>query len=316
MNVSVLRTRWAAVGAAVAITMGAGGIGVTNALTTSGEKPVYIPIEPCRLADLRPAPNTVGPRTTGLGPSETYTLDGWGAVGNCTLPANTAGLALNVTAVGATTLTNLRFFPTGTPVPLTANLNPSPGAPPTPNAVNVDLNGAGKFSVFNKFGTVAVVIDVMGYYDDHNHDDRYLQLGQRATAAFDGGDLNEPLGGTPEVVASVTVNHAVAGRVVLNSSATLFGNGGGLSAARCSITTGTAIDTAYEQVAYVDSTGIQRQTIAGTRGYNINKILLPVPDQRTYNLVCEGIGGNPVLRDANLTAVFVSDPSVGIIIAL
>ena len=173
MNVSVLRTRWAAVGAAVAITMGAGGIGVTNALTTSGEKPVYIPIEPCRLADLRPAPNTVGPRTTGLGPSETYTLDGWGAVGNCTLPANTAGLALNVTAVGATTLTNLRFFPTGTPVPLTANLNPSPGAPPTPNAVNVDLNGAGKFSVFNKFGTVAVVIDVMGYYDDHNHDDRY-----------------------------------------------------------------------------------------------------------------------------------------------
>ena len=50
-------------------------------------------------------------------------------------------------------------------------MNPTPGQPPTPNAVNVDLDGAGDFSVFNNTGTVNVLIDVVGYYDDHTHAD-------------------------------------------------------------------------------------------------------------------------------------------------
>jgi hypothetical protein len=175
MSTSISRSRWAAFGAAVAISLGAGGVGLTHATTSSGAKPVFVPLEqPCRLASTRPAPDTVGPRTTGIGPEETYVLDGWGTEGSCDLPTGSAGLALNVTAVDATQQTNLRFFAEGTTVPDTANLNPTPGAPPTPNAVNVTLNDAnGKFSVFNKFGRVAVVIDVMGYYDDHNHDDIY-----------------------------------------------------------------------------------------------------------------------------------------------
>ena len=94
-------------------------------------------------------------------------------VGDCDLPTGTSGLALNVTAVGATQQTNLRFYPADADVPGTANLNPTPGAPPIPNAVNVALDATGKFKVYNRFGTVAVVIDVMGVYDDHNHDDRY-----------------------------------------------------------------------------------------------------------------------------------------------
>jgi len=50
----------AAIGAAVAVTLGAGGIGY--ATTTSGERSIYNAIEPWRLADTRPAPNEVGPR--------------------------------------------------------------------------------------------------------------------------------------------------------------------------------------------------------------------------------------------------------------
>ncbi len=165
MNSSRIRSNWAAVGAAVAVSLGAGGIGITHATTSSGDKPVYIPLdEPCRLADNRPA---------GIGPSTSVTFDGWGMVGDCDLPTGTAGLALNVTAVDATQQTNLRFYPADVAVPGTANLNPAPGAPPIPNAVNVALDATGKFKVFNSFGTVAVVIDVMGVYDDHNHDDRY-----------------------------------------------------------------------------------------------------------------------------------------------
>ena len=182
-STSFARSRWAALGAAVAVSLGAGGIGIGHATTSSGDRPVYIPLDaPCRLADTRPAPNTVGPRTAALGPDEIYTLKAWGTVGNCTLPTGTSALALNVTAVGATRQTNLRFFPAGAPVPTTANLNPTPGAPPTPNAVNVGLDTTGSFSVFNKFGNVAVVVDVVGVYDDHHHDDRYYTKAQVDTA--------------------------------------------------------------------------------------------------------------------------------------
>ncbi len=47
------RTRWAAIGAAIAITLGGGGIGVANATSDASDGPVsaFFPIEPCRLAD-------------------------------------------------------------------------------------------------------------------------------------------------------------------------------------------------------------------------------------------------------------------------
>jgi hypothetical protein len=179
------RSRWAAVGAAVAITLGAGGLGIARATTSSGAKPIYKPITPCRLADTRPAPDNVGGRAVPLGPEESYTLSGWGAVGNCTatdLPSGTSGLALNVTAVAPSQATYLTVYPTGASLPLASNLNPTPGEPPTPNAVNVDLDGSGQFDVFNKFGSVHVVVDVVGYYDDHNHDDRYYQQSAVDTA--------------------------------------------------------------------------------------------------------------------------------------
>lgn len=174
-RLSIVRSRWAAIGAAVAVTLGAGGIGVTHAVTGSGDRPIYRPLDsPCRLADLRPAPFTVGPRTAPLGPSETETFDGWGAVGNCNLPNGTRGLALNVTAVDPTQATFLRFWPADGAQPETANLNPTPGQPPTPNAVNVGLaKSSGEFEVFNRFGSVSVIIDVVGVFDHHHHDDRY-----------------------------------------------------------------------------------------------------------------------------------------------
>ncbi len=178
MDINRIRTRWAAVGAAVAITLGGGGIGITHAVYSSGPKPIYTSINPCRLVDLRPAPFTVGPRTAGIGPAETITFDGWGAVGNCSLPTGTAGLALNVTAVSPSLATDLRLWAADGAEPVTSNLNPAPGQPPTPNAVNVGLSPSGQFKILNKFGTVSVIIDVVGVYQDHDHDDIYYQKGQ------------------------------------------------------------------------------------------------------------------------------------------
>jgi hypothetical protein len=185
---SPIRARWAALGAAVAVSLGAGGLGIVQATGPDGAS-AYVPINPCRLADTRPD-TSVGPHTTPLGPDTAVTYDGWGDVpGDCDLPTGATGLQLNVTAVGATQLTNLRLYPTGTPLPATSNLNPAPGAAPTPNGVTVTLNGDGQFDVFNRFGQVDVVIDVAGYYTDHDHDDRYYTKDQTdaAIAASGGG---------------------------------------------------------------------------------------------------------------------------------
>ena len=52
---SLMRTRWAAIGAAVAITFGAGGLGIVSAAIGYGERTVYVPIVPCRVLDTRSA---------------------------------------------------------------------------------------------------------------------------------------------------------------------------------------------------------------------------------------------------------------------
>ena len=46
----LFRTRWAAVGAAVAVTLGAGGVSLTQAAISDGPKPVFVTLDaPCRL---------------------------------------------------------------------------------------------------------------------------------------------------------------------------------------------------------------------------------------------------------------------------
>lgn len=96
------RARWAAVGAAIAVSLGVGGVAVTNAVVSTGEKAVFVPIAPCRLFDMRPAPDLVGPRSTSLAAGETYTQAVRGVNGNCTIPADATAVAMNVTAVGGT----------------------------------------------------------------------------------------------------------------------------------------------------------------------------------------------------------------------
>ena len=153
--------------------VGVAGQHVASADVSAGDRPVLVPIEPCRLADTRAAA-TVGPKASPLGPGETHTIDVQGPGTGCTgdVPAAASSLALNVTSVGATQQTFLTIW-SGGPRPLASSLNPSPGAPPTPNAVTVELSPAGTFDVYNEAGSVDVLVDVVGYYEHHDHDDRY-----------------------------------------------------------------------------------------------------------------------------------------------
>lgn len=172
---SVSRARWAAIGAAIAVSLGVGGVAITHAVVTSGERDVFVPISPCRLFDYRPAPDQVGPRGTALQPGETYTQAVRGANGNCNIPADATAISMNVTAVGGTVGSFLTIWPSDVaPRPLASNLNWVPGSPPTPNKVDVKVSVAdGKINLFNLTGTVFVLADVVGYYADHNFDDRY-----------------------------------------------------------------------------------------------------------------------------------------------
>ena len=173
----MIRTRWAAVGAAVAVSLGAGGVGLIDATAPEGAA-TFVPITPCRLFDTRPEPFTIGPRTAPLGPNDVHSVAGTGAAGACQLPDDATGLVLNVTAVDASQATFLTLYPTGEDRPNASHLNPSPGTAPAPNAVTVDLSPSGQFSVFNRFGNVHVLADVVGYYTDHHHDDRYYTKSQ------------------------------------------------------------------------------------------------------------------------------------------
>ncbi len=143
-----IRTRWAAIGAAVAVTLGAGTIATVDAIQNSGPRLTYTAIEPCRLMNTRPGPNQVGPRTTPLPEGTPITVDARGNQGNCTatdLPSDAKALQLNVTPVNATEPTDVTIWPDG-PIPQASSVNPRPGAP-DPNAVTTELASDGSFQM-------------------------------------------------------------------------------------------------------------------------------------------------------------------------
>ncbi len=168
----MVRTRWAAIGAVIAITLGAGGVGLVEATKGTGDRTVFTSVASCRLVDTRPA-NGIGGRVTPLGPTDTHTVSARGTSGECSdIPVDVRAVALNITALGASEPTHLTVWPGGD-VPNASSLNPSPGQPPVPNAVTTPLSVDGTFDVFNFAGSVHVVIDLVGYHQDHHHDDRY-----------------------------------------------------------------------------------------------------------------------------------------------
>jgi hypothetical protein len=159
---SVTRSRWAAIGAALAVAVGAGGL-----LTASAADSVpttYVAITPCRVVDTRAGADNVGPRATPIGDAETYSTPFVGAVGKCNIPANAVAVVLNLAIVNPTGNSFLTVFPAGSSVPLAANLNYAAGQAPASNAATVQIGAGGQLSFFNLRGTVDVTADVSGYY--------------------------------------------------------------------------------------------------------------------------------------------------------
>jgi hypothetical protein len=187
----------------VAVGIGAGGgIAVTNAAVSSGERAVFVPINPCRLLDTRTA-TVVGPRSTPLHAGEAYTQTVSGANGNCTIPTDAVAVAMNVTVVDGTVGSFLTVWPSNATRPLASVLNWQAGDAARPNKVDVRLSPEGRVNFYNNAGTVNVIADIVGYYSDHNHDDRYPQKIQ-VTFDLAAGGVSDPITVPPNVPVSLT----------------------------------------------------------------------------------------------------------------
>ncbi|HSJ90880.1 MAG TPA: hypothetical protein VK917_02355, partial [Ilumatobacter sp.] len=181
----MIRSRWAAVGAAVAVTLGAGGVSLTQAAISSGEKPVFVSLDaPCRVVDTRSG------SPIGAGDAAALAVQITGANGACTgalaIPADAVGVATNVTVIqpngAASGRSYFTVYPNGATRPITSNLNFVNGQAPTPNKVDVGIGTSGQIIIYNNEGTAHAAVDIFGYYIDHNHDDRYYTEGEVDTA--------------------------------------------------------------------------------------------------------------------------------------
>ncbi len=112
-------------------------------------------VTPSRILDTR--------NTTILGPAGTMGLQVTGRGG---VPATgVSAVVMNVAVTGTTAPSHLTVSPAGEARPLASNLNWVAGDT-VPNLVTAKLGAGGAVSLFNAAGSVHVIADVAGWYDD------------------------------------------------------------------------------------------------------------------------------------------------------
>ncbi len=190
------RTRWSAVGAAVAITLGAGGIGLVQA-STPAPNDVTVTISPERILDTRVDLGLSGPFTSNtprdvqVTGTVTVATD-TGTATRTVVPDGASAVLVNVTITEPSDIGFLTLRPAGaTGEPTTSTVNFAAGNT-EPNAATVALSGDGKLQVWvfmpTAGATAEVLIDVVGYTIGHDHDDRYYTETEVDTALDDKAD--------------------------------------------------------------------------------------------------------------------------------
>ena len=177
-----LRTRWAAIGAACAVSLGGGAFGIVKATVSSGERAVYVPISPVRVLDTR---SDIGITTINDATPALLTLTGNIATTTgpqTAVPVGASGVVVNVTAINPTSEGFVSLRPgdaAGEPAVSTLNVTAG-GTFPNGATITLPTSGgsAGQIQIWYEAyastgGTTDLLLDVVGYYTDHNHDDRY-----------------------------------------------------------------------------------------------------------------------------------------------
>jgi hypothetical protein len=120
----------------------------------------FLPVDPTRLADTRPAFN-IGEHATPLG-TVTRSV---AVAGEADIPFDADAVVVNITVVNPTASSFLTIAPTGIPTPTTSNLNFRRGDV-VANQVTVPVGPDGRINLTNHAGTVDVVIDAIGFFQD------------------------------------------------------------------------------------------------------------------------------------------------------
>lgn len=189
---------------------------------------------PTRVLDTR---DGTGGKGTPFGPGQSYQLSVNSQLAG--QAANAAALVLNVTATGQTAQSFVTVWPGGQSRPLTSNLNPRPGVPATPAMVTTRAGPGGTIQLYNNSGSVHLVADVVGWFDQPGSGTGSLfnpQMPSRVLDTRDGTggratpfsnadsftlDLDSlPSGATGAVVNVTSVNTTNAGFVTLYPAGT------------------------------------------------------------------------------------------------
>ena len=298
---SLWRSRWAAVGAAVAVTLGGGGVFVANAAT--GVSSSVVTIDPVRILDTRDPVNIGLPGPFVSAVSQKLQVTG------ATVPAGATGVLLNVTVVSPTANGFLSIRPgDAAGAPSTSSLNFNAGDL-IPNSVQVGLPtagaNAGKIDItYDAYGvagpTTEVLIDVVGYL-----------VAGAAGPTGPPGPAGSSVGGVDfsrveippkiqlasTVLVTVVINAPQAGFVVVTSSFNgLFEPGLGVD---CRIATSPA--AGGQGLVQSISGDYSWQSVALTEGFAVSA------GSTTFYLTCRRgstLGNDVAARDANMTAVY------------
>ena len=181
------------------------------------------PIVPGRVLDTRDGTGVGAPGALAGGASLDLVV-----LGRQGVPATGVGaVALNITVTGATAPSFLTVWPAGADRPVASSLNMVPGQT-VPNLVFAKVGAGGAISVFNGFGDVHVLADVVGWSgsEDFLHSltpSRILDTRDGTGVATPGavgaagrvdlqvtGDHDVPASGVDAVVLNVTVTEGTA----------------------------------------------------------------------------------------------------------
>jgi hypothetical protein len=314
------RSRWAAIGAAIAVSLGAGGLFVAQAAPGPSESTI-VTVSPERILDTRDG-NDIG-LTGPFVSAVSQKLQVTGSIQTATgakivVPTGATGVLLNVTPVNPTAAGFISIRPgDATGAATTSSLNFTTGvAGIVPNAVQVAVPTAGAnegeiditYDAYGQAGpTTDILIDVVGYMTSAGLQELVADVATKAaaadlpTVAISGGNSNETVGTTPEVLRTVTLVPPSNGTVIVQSNANT-GNPAG-TPTKCSITTGTTIDPNYNQ--WAGGTTTDFYMLSGLRGYAVQS---GVP--LTVNLVCAVDSGSAAVFDTNLVATFYATDGV------
>ena len=228
------------------------------------------------------------------------------------VPADATGVIVNVTIVNPSAPGFLSLRPTGaTGAPATSTVNFSAAGAIVPNSATVALGTGGSIQIWveiaGSVGSADVLIDIVGYTVDHNHDDRYYTeaevdaaVAAASAVAFVSNDVGATLSTTPAVLLTLPVTAPADGTLIVDGMVNIVD-----SASSASVNCWIGLDsTATTRAHAVQVLAANVGEWNDTRGFPVTA------GDHTLTLSCEQQGTTSPMAAVqlrNLTATFSSN---------